>query len=180
MLPTAHSFLVSIGFGPFFVPREPIGVLRRHFSSVISLAALLLIRHKTGWNFGVADVQPAWLQFVEIFVASDFPGYVFHRALHSYAWLWRFHQVHHSSEKMDWLANARLHPVDKLLGDGAGDRNRVAPGRRRAGMPSVRSRYRWLHPPVVQFTPLLVLGFASGLRSNIRGIETVTTTTGRF
>ena len=109
-----------------------LGCIVGHFSSVISLAAMLLIRHKTGWTFGVAAVQPAWLQFLEILVASDFLGYVFHRALHSYAWLWRFHQVHHSSEHMDWLANARLHPVDKLLGD------------------------------AVQFTPLLLLGFESG------------------
>jgi sterol desaturase/sphingolipid hydroxylase (fatty acid hydroxylase superfamily) len=30
------------------------------------------------------------------------------------------HQVHHSSRHLDWLAAARVHPFDQLLGRGAG------------------------------------------------------------
>jgi sterol desaturase/sphingolipid hydroxylase (fatty acid hydroxylase superfamily) len=29
--------------------------------------------------------------------------------------LWRFHAVHHSIEQMDWVAAARLHPVDQAF-----------------------------------------------------------------
>ncbi|HEY6843585.1 MAG TPA: sterol desaturase family protein, partial [Thermoanaerobaculia bacterium] len=30
--------------------------------------------------------------------------------------LWRFHAIHHSSESLDWLAAARVHPVNEALG----------------------------------------------------------------
>ena len=30
--------------------------------------------------------------------------------------LWRLHRVHHSSERMDWLAAAHLHPFDGSIG----------------------------------------------------------------
>jgi sterol desaturase/sphingolipid hydroxylase (fatty acid hydroxylase superfamily) len=30
--------------------------------------------------------------------------------------LWRFHKVHHSITELDWLAAARLHPVDQAFG----------------------------------------------------------------
>jgi sterol desaturase/sphingolipid hydroxylase (fatty acid hydroxylase superfamily) len=29
--------------------------------------------------------------------------------------LWKFHAVHHSSENLDWLASARLHPLDQIF-----------------------------------------------------------------
>jgi sterol desaturase/sphingolipid hydroxylase (fatty acid hydroxylase superfamily) len=48
-------------------------------------------------------------------LAGDLLVYFFHRACHRYAFLWRFHAVHHSSEHLDWLAAHREHPVDGLL-----------------------------------------------------------------
>jgi sterol desaturase/sphingolipid hydroxylase (fatty acid hydroxylase superfamily) len=59
--------------------------------------------------------QPGWLQFVEIFLISDFAFYCAHRMIHATPWLWRFHEVHHSSEKLDWIAGHRLHPIDQTL-----------------------------------------------------------------
>ena len=35
-----------------------------------------------------------------------------HRAFHRVPLLWRFHEIHHSAETMDWIAGARLHLVD--------------------------------------------------------------------
>jgi sterol desaturase/sphingolipid hydroxylase (fatty acid hydroxylase superfamily) len=35
-----------------------------------------------------------------------------HRLTHAVPFLWRFHAVHHSIERMDWVASARLHPFD--------------------------------------------------------------------
>lgn len=58
--------------------------------------------------------QPAWLQFVEIFVVVEFASYWTHRAFHRVPLLWRFHAVHHSVERMDWLAGSRLHVVDVI------------------------------------------------------------------
>jgi len=38
-----------------------------------------------------------------------------HRLTHTVPLLWRFHSVHHSIERMDWLAAARLHPFDSAF-----------------------------------------------------------------
>jgi sterol desaturase/sphingolipid hydroxylase (fatty acid hydroxylase superfamily) len=42
-----------------------------------------------------------------------------HRLFHSIPALWRIHQIHHSIEEMDWLAGARVHPIDQILTRGA-------------------------------------------------------------
>jgi sterol desaturase/sphingolipid hydroxylase (fatty acid hydroxylase superfamily) len=48
-------------------------------------------------------------------VLGDVLVYWFHRACHRFEFLWRFHAVHHSSERVDWLAAHREHPVDGVL-----------------------------------------------------------------
>jgi sterol desaturase/sphingolipid hydroxylase (fatty acid hydroxylase superfamily) len=55
------------------------------------------------------------VQFVAAVVIVDVIGYFYHRLSHSSPLLWRFHAVHHSSEEMDWLAAARIHPVDQII-----------------------------------------------------------------
>jgi sterol desaturase/sphingolipid hydroxylase (fatty acid hydroxylase superfamily) len=64
--------------------------------------------------------QPLWLQFVEVVVISDLCFYWVHRLFHRVPALWRFHAVHHSIEKMDWVAGHRVHPVDQVLTKGVG------------------------------------------------------------
>lgn len=59
--------------------------------------------------------QPIWLQVVEAVVVADFGFYVLHRLFHAVPWLWTFHAIHHSIEELDWLAAARVHPVDQIL-----------------------------------------------------------------
>ncbi len=89
-----------------------------HVSDAASLGGMLLIRDAAGLNpANLVSTQPGWLQFLEIIVIADFLAYFYHRSIHAVGRLWRLHQIHHSSEWMDWLANSRLHPVDKILGD---------------------------------------------------------------
>lgn len=59
--------------------------------------------------------QPLALQFVEAMFVTDLFAYIAHRLFHVVPFLWRFHQVHHSSEILDWLAASRLHVVDILV-----------------------------------------------------------------
>lgn len=59
--------------------------------------------------------QPMWLQVVQVFVLADLGFYVAHRAFHRFPALWRFHAIHHSIEDLDWLASARVHPIDQIL-----------------------------------------------------------------
>jgi sterol desaturase/sphingolipid hydroxylase (fatty acid hydroxylase superfamily) len=58
--------------------------------------------------------QPAVLQFFEIVLVADLAEYAIHRLFHRWRRLWRFHEVHHSSREMDWLAGSRLHLVDVI------------------------------------------------------------------
>jgi sterol desaturase/sphingolipid hydroxylase (fatty acid hydroxylase superfamily) len=46
---------------------------------------------------------------------GDVLVYWFHRACHRFGALWRFHAVHHSVERLDWLAAHREHPLDGVL-----------------------------------------------------------------
>ncbi len=79
-------------------------------------------------GFGPLGQQPPWLQAFEVLVLVDFIGYWTHRAFHSSRG-WRIHAIHHSSEELDWIASARVHPLNELV-------NRLA-----------------------QATPVLMLGF---------------------
>ena len=59
--------------------------------------------------------QHVGIQFVELLVLSDLGFYVAHRLFHAVPALWRFHEIHHSSEQLDWLATFRVHPVDQIV-----------------------------------------------------------------
>jgi sterol desaturase/sphingolipid hydroxylase (fatty acid hydroxylase superfamily) len=58
--------------------------------------------------------QPTWLQLIEVIFFSDLLIYWGHRLQHNVPFLWRFHKVHHSAERLDWLAAYREHPLDSV------------------------------------------------------------------
>lgn len=55
-----------------------------------------------------------WLQAILALLVADFVGYWSHRFRHTRAF-WPFHAIHHSATQLDWLAAARMHPIDDLL-----------------------------------------------------------------
>jgi sterol desaturase/sphingolipid hydroxylase (fatty acid hydroxylase superfamily) len=55
---------------------------------------------------------PFAVQFLAILLLTDLVQYWVHRLFHRVSWLWRFHELHHSTDAMDWLAGSRLHLVD--------------------------------------------------------------------
>ena len=59
--------------------------------------------------------MPFVVQVVVVLLAADLVQYIFHRAYHEVPILWRFHAVHHSAERMDWLAGSRQHIFEILL-----------------------------------------------------------------
>lgn len=67
---------------------------------------------------GVAAVTrnlPVPVQALALWLAVDFCFYWQHRAMHEVPFLWRFHAIHHSAERMDWLASSRLHFAEVWL-----------------------------------------------------------------
>lgn len=57
---------------------------------------------------------PFLVQFVAIMFLTDLVQYWVHRCFHQFPMLWRFHAVHHSAQKMDWIAGARMHFIEIL------------------------------------------------------------------
>lgn len=57
---------------------------------------------------------PFWSQVLLVLFLADVLVYWGHRLSHRVEFLWRFHRVHHTSERLDWLAAHREHPVDGL------------------------------------------------------------------
>ncbi|MDX1931636.1 MAG: sterol desaturase family protein [Capsulimonadales bacterium] len=62
------------------------------------------------------EMQPIWLQTLEIALLKDFLGYWNHRMFHTVPALWRFHAVHHSSEQVHWFSATREHPFEQIVG----------------------------------------------------------------
>ena len=83
------------------------------------LVSLYLLRAAQDTSFTFADFWPhhfpIWLQAVMMILIADFLRYWFHVASHKNSFLWRFHAVHHSPEKLYWINTGRFHPIEKAL-----------------------------------------------------------------
>ena len=76
-----------------------------------TLKAVLPLAGVRAW---IGDL-PFVVQFFAIMFLTDFVQYWVHRCFHTIPALWRFHAVHHSAQKMDWIAGARMHFMEILV-----------------------------------------------------------------
>jgi len=96
------------------------GLLIKLGLGLVILTALILTERCVPGSFRAAvAAQPTALQAVEVIIVADLMFYVVHRLFHVVPWLWKVHQIHHSIEELDWLAAARVHPIDQILTKGA-------------------------------------------------------------
>lgn len=58
---------------------------------------------------------PFWVAMLAALLALDLMGWLLHRAMHRWAWLWRVHQVHHSDLRFDAALAFRFHPGEAAL-----------------------------------------------------------------
>lgn len=97
-----------------------IGEVMVQLAMVVGLGGVLALAALIGRD------EPLWIaiddrttrQIVEVasgLLIFELMGYAYHRAAHRIPALWRLHRVHHSSEKMDWLASFRQHPLEIIL-----------------------------------------------------------------
>ena len=61
------------------------------------------------------DQWPKWTQLLLMFVLADFIQWNVHRLLHRVPWLWKFHQVHHSTKEMGFAAHLRFHWMETVV-----------------------------------------------------------------
>ncbi len=78
-------------------------------------AALASIGLPAPENIRLLAGTPLWLQFVIFIFAKDFLEWLIHNLLHRVSWLWEFHKLHHSIEKMDWIGNMRFHWMEIVV-----------------------------------------------------------------
>src|SRR5690606_30758521 len=52
--------------------------------------------------------------FVVGLLVYELGAWAYHRSLHHFSWLWRFHQTHHSGERLDTFSAFVFHPLDVL------------------------------------------------------------------
>lgn len=80
------------------------------FGLRVSLVAAVAARSELGLID--AGALPVWAQALVGFLLLDFARYWVHYADHRVPWLWTFHRVHHSAERMDATTGLRMHVVD--------------------------------------------------------------------
>lgn len=120
-----RGFTTDLAYG-LFTPVVTRAISRGTMILALVIAAVLLC-HKPDRavfeaivaGYGPIGAQPKWLQAIELIVILDFLGYWLHRMFHGRRW-WAFHEVHHSSEDLDWLSSVRVHPINDLV-------NRIVP-----------------------------------------------------
>lgn len=82
--------------------------------SFISLGPAKYLLANTHWDEfrNWVAALPLLVQIIAIIFFTDLVQYWLHRAFHRFAFLWRFHAVHHSAKSMDWMAGARMHFIE--------------------------------------------------------------------
>lgn len=58
---------------------------------------------------------PFWVQVVLVSLVADLGRYVQHRMHHGSAFLWRFHELHHSGQVLTAIKASRSHLVERVL-----------------------------------------------------------------
>jgi len=66
-------------------------------------------------RFHLFAYVPIWLQLVFFTITHDFYIYWMHRWQHKNKFLWRLHEAHHSTKKVDWLSGSRSHAFEILI-----------------------------------------------------------------
>ena len=138
--PLCFAVLAGLAFVPLehAVPARPRPRGRRRpglaadllFATLGQLLARLGIVLAVGWALALLDgIGPDRPLFVGVadrraraaldvacgLFLFELGGYVHHRLAHRVRWMWRLHEVHHTSETMDWLAAFRQHPLELLM-----------------------------------------------------------------
>jgi sterol desaturase/sphingolipid hydroxylase (fatty acid hydroxylase superfamily) len=96
-----NFFLFAIAISGFYALLETL------FSDMGITAQRVAIIDPTGW--------PMWVQLLVFFVVLDFVQWFTHILLHRYAFLWKFHKVHHSVKEMGFAAHLRYHWMENVL-----------------------------------------------------------------
>src|SRR6186713_1464284 len=100
---------------------QPIAVDAAHFFLNYHLGYILALGACAALAYGLTPYlsEPLWpshwplaLQLVFALFLAEGISYWQHRLIHRVPWLWRFHALHHSGERLNLLRAGRFHFVD--------------------------------------------------------------------
>ncbi len=91
----------------------PLGVVGTAVAAVLGVASL-------AWLPGLAlrplvGMAPPVVRMLIGLVLFDVAVYWAHRWAHEVPFLWRFHSLHHSTRRLDWVSGFRNHPFDGVF-----------------------------------------------------------------
>ncbi len=139
---TIVTMFVHIAFGLVFAPLERLFPFSRKWLDTRSEASvdLMILFGSNVWKplimqpLGLVlmvlvlqhlspqigqDIWPShWNPVVQVFLLltiRDFFNYWYHRAMHEHPFLWRWHAVHHSAERLYWFNGRREHPLEQTV-----------------------------------------------------------------
>ena len=89
-----------------------------YINKPLRLATIALVVQEISPEIG-KDIWPSYLNPVVrvllLLSINDFFRYWYHRWMHENEFMWRWHSVHHSSERLYWFNGTRSHPLEGLI-----------------------------------------------------------------
>ncbi|MEZ4905339.1 MAG: sterol desaturase family protein [Spirosomataceae bacterium] len=89
-----------------------------YINKPLRLATVALVVQEISPEIG-KDIWPSQLhpvvQVLLLLSVNDFFRYWYHRWMHENEFMWRWHSVHHSSERLYWFNGTRSHPLEGLV-----------------------------------------------------------------
>ncbi len=84
---------------------------------LLPLSPLMLAASMSGSHYGLLNkpLLPLALRWILAILLLDLTRYFSHRSMHSFHFLWRLHQVHHSDRDFDGTTGVRGHPLEGLF-----------------------------------------------------------------
>ncbi len=92
----------------------PLGVLGIVVGAVVAVLSLVWLPALLLRPFVLA--LPPAVNLVAGLLLFDVAVYWTHRFAHEVPFLWRFHKIHHSTRRLDWISGVRSHPFDGVIG----------------------------------------------------------------
>jgi len=83
--------------------------------SLLSVASLLVLAERYGKEGLLHQLDDPAAKATVTFVLFDLTLYLWHRASHTFGWMWTFHRVHHSDRSMNVSTAFRLSFIELLL-----------------------------------------------------------------
>lgn len=89
-----------------------------YINTPLRLATIALVVQEISPEIG-RSIWPSYLhpviQVLILLSVKDFFRYWYHRWMHENEFMWRWHAVHHSSERLYWFNGTRSHPLEGLI-----------------------------------------------------------------